>query len=366
MAEEIVACPGCAKKFRIPEGAPPGSFPCTACGVDVPYGAKAPAPAARQAARPAAKAAASAAASRPAQPARQQAAPARPAAAAPRRAAAAEPAERPSRGRRQRDDDYAPPEKKGMHPGALWGGIGGVVVVIGILAYAFRTPAVEHPTFVPPTGSTSPTPPAAAPKAATPAPEPAPAPVSATPPAAAPAPEPAAVAPKPADAPKPAAVAPKPADPPKPSEPARPAGASAMLGQPVADVAGVTAAERSDMDRMVALAMDLGSGKDGSTAEANLVRLSKKAIPALLSAFSKQYSGSKWGTEAEQIGAEKIQDVLHRIAQADGPNSKVDFTAHFLPGALSPPEDFEKAARMWMDWWNAKGSNLDKYRRNGD
>ena len=32
MAEEIVACPGCAKKFRIPEGAPPDN---RAMGVDV-------------------------------------------------------------------------------------------------------------------------------------------------------------------------------------------------------------------------------------------------------------------------------------------------------------------------------------------
>src|SRR5687768_6644944 len=38
MAEEIVACPGCAKKFRIPEGAPGGSFQCTACDATVTYG----------------------------------------------------------------------------------------------------------------------------------------------------------------------------------------------------------------------------------------------------------------------------------------------------------------------------------------
>ena len=41
MAEEIVSCPGCGKKFRIPDGAAPsGSFPCTACETDVRYGSK--------------------------------------------------------------------------------------------------------------------------------------------------------------------------------------------------------------------------------------------------------------------------------------------------------------------------------------
>ena len=53
MSEQIVACIGCGKKFRIPDGAAPtGEFDCTACGDEVKYGGKAKAAAGKKAVAP--------------------------------------------------------------------------------------------------------------------------------------------------------------------------------------------------------------------------------------------------------------------------------------------------------------------------
>ncbi|MHC4471721.1 MAG: hypothetical protein ACYS99_12235, partial [Planctomycetota bacterium] len=59
MADHIVACPSCGKRYKVREGSKPGEFQCTACSAMVPYGgaeaAPAAAPARAQPARPAAK-----------------------------------------------------------------------------------------------------------------------------------------------------------------------------------------------------------------------------------------------------------------------------------------------------------------------
>jgi hypothetical protein len=38
----------------------------------------------------------------------------------------------------------------------------------------------------------------------------------------------------------------------------------------------------------------------------------------------------------------------------------------FQPGGLAPAEDFEKAAKMWIDWWNTKGQFITKFRTSND
>ena len=88
-------------------------------------------------------------------------------------------------------------------------------------------------------------------------------------------------------------------------------------------------------------------------------------MPSILSAFSKQYTGGKWGTEKEQWGADKLQDLLHRITGADCPR-EADFWPKFSPGSLTPPEDFEKAAKIWFNWWNRVGSAQEKFKPRND
>jgi hypothetical protein len=340
MAEEIVACPSCSKKFRIPEGAPPGSFACTACGANVPYGKGL-----RAAARPAA--------SRPA--ATRPAAASRPAAATSSRAASATRAA-PARAhaRHPREEVDEGPPKKSL--AWLWWicGIAAGAVIIVLVFNATKPP--PPPAVQPLTIPSSPKPPETA-KPATPEPAKS---EAAKPPA-----KPEAA--KPTESAKPAGsdATAKPNDPAKPEDkapepPKRPTTA-AILGQPVASVAGTTDEERSEMERMLATVLDRDAGSEASVAESKLRGQGKKAIPVLLSVFSKQFQAGKWGNENDQWGAEKVQDILHMIVRADKPRN--DFTAKFTPGGLSPSDDFEKAARMWIEWWNVTGQMKEKYRK---
>jgi hypothetical protein len=136
------------------------------------------------------------------------------------------------------------------------------------------------------------------------------------------------------------------------------------LGQTFASVEGMSEADRAAADKLVATAMDRSAGKDGAEAEARIIQLGKKAIPSILTAFGAQYKAGKWKSDEEQWSADKLQDLLHRIAGADGLNSREDFWPHFMSGA--PPEDFEKAANLWVAWWTTKGQFATKYRRSSD
>jgi cytoskeletal protein RodZ len=353
MAEEIVACPGCAKKFRIPEGAASGTFPCTACGADVPYGAAARKPAARPAAAPAQRAPAPAPAPRPA------AAAPRPAAAPARRAGAAS----SRRAAREEPSD----EPKSSHAAIWWAiGVGGAALLTLVWWLTRPTSPSHAPTDTasqtskPP--AKPPEKPAEKPAAAQPADTAKPVPAATAP---------AATAPAPADTTKPepsATEKPKTPDPAvveKKPEPVtvKPKGDIALLGHEVASASGTTPEERSDMDRLVTLAMDWNAGKDGVAAASKLVKMGRKAIPPLLSAFGKQYTTGKWATETDQYGAYQLQQVLRDIVRSDG---RPEFIAVFQPGGLAPAEDFEKAAKMWVDWWNVKGQFITKFRTSNE
>jgi hypothetical protein len=197
------------------------------------------------------------------------------------------------------------------------------------------------------------------------------------------------VAPKPVEAPKPpvaaAPEAPKPAtpEPAKPTTEEKPAakpdapaakpdappakptsskGDFALLGQTFASVAGVSEAERAELDRCVTLVMDQSSAREGAEAEGKLVKAGKKAIPSILSGFSKQFNGAKWVSDSDQWSADKLQDILHRITGADGLNP--DYWPRFMSG--EPSEAFQKAATMWITWWNGRGQLKDKYKARND
>jgi len=339
MAEEIVACPGCAKKFRIPEGAPPGAFPCTACGVSVPYGAQPVAAAKGGAARGAAKPAQRTTAA----PAARAAAPAQPARAASSQRVSSSRAA-PASSRRQPAYDEEPPKKSNQ--GLIWGGIvlggGGLI----FLVYSMTKPPEPAPSSPSTTTQTAAAKPGEQPKPATSKP---------------------AEQPKPTEQPKPPVEQPKPptpaAQPKKPDEPAKPGSSTyASLGQTFASVTGVGDEERGQLDKYVALAMDRDSAREGAEAEGKLIKAGKKSIPSILSAFSKQFNGAKWAGDLDQWSADKLQDILHRITGASGINP--DYYPRFNSGESS--EAFQKAATMWISWWNNKGQSIDKFKPRND
>jgi len=356
MAEEIVACPGCAKKFRIPEGAPPGTFPCTACSATVPYGAQ-PAAAGKGAQR--------ATATKAAAPTRATAAPSR--AAAPATSARAASSQRvssaraaPARGaRRGHDEDVEPPKKS--YAGYIWAGIvvgGGLLVFLVNNMTKAPAPAAPPPSTTATAKPTDPTKPAVAPdKKPVEQPKPAEQPKPTSPDSSG-----GTITEKP-DAGKPVApINPAPKAPDEPKKPAPPKGDFASLGQTFASVTGTSDDERAQLDKYVSLAMDQGSAREGAEAEGKIVKAGKKAIPSILTAFGKQSTSGKWATDSDQWSADKLQDLLHRITGADGLNS--DFWPRFMSGA--PPEDFQKAANMWINWWIARGQFKDKYKPRND
>jgi hypothetical protein len=336
MAEEIVACPGCGKKFRIPEGAPGGTFQCTACNASVPYGTAAQKGGAPKAG---ARGATGAAAGRSA-PASSKAA----AKAAHSRAKAA---------RRHEAEDE--PDERGARRGApkkdkdqqlvLWLGLGGVAVVaVG----AFFLMSKQKPKHYEP--AVAPPPPAVAP--VTPPPEPTPAP-EAQPAGGAAGTQPGAGEPKPAAA---SGI----------GEARQATGTGSgwssdpnVLFVRYDDAPGVTPQERETLDKDVVLFCDRDSGKAGVDARNRLKKQARKAVPPLLSVFEKHWKGKKWEDDAEKFASYQVQQLLMEITKADRPR---DFLARFDPRVAVPAKDFETAAKMWTNWWNTKGKDIEKYK----
>lgn len=335
MADQIVACPGCGKKFKIPDGAAPtGSFPCTACGKDVPWG-KSAGP------RPTGKAAPAAA------PAKAKPAAAAPQVQAPVRQAPA------AKGRRSRDDDDEPKGKqKGPKEEKLSGGmlamiIGVVLLVVIIIAVNSGrnddAPVVQKPT----------TPVPVAQQPATPAP--------ATP----------AVAPKPATGGTPAGA----------GDSAGSGGndssgiggtrneAKSSYGQwyrapdlfgTFDTVEGTTPEERAKFDEDAALFANPNAGREATVAGSRLKKAGKKAIPSILGEFAKQWNAGKWTTDAEKQSSFSLQTLLKEIVKASDPTK--GFVARWSRGVEVAPSEFEKAARIWCAWWRSEGKDLTEFK----
>lgn len=351
MAEEIVSCPGCGKKFRIPEGAPGGTFQCTACEASVPYG-KAAAGAAAQPARAggAGRPSAASPAKSPAKGAAPVARAGKPEPRAGGRAAAGARAGKRGRGRREEPDEEAGGPRRRrekMSSATLFSIIGGVVLVGAVVAIAMSRKSAEEPAPKPAPGPT-------APVAPTPAPTP--------------------VAPTPAPAPTTPEV--------KPEEGAKPGDASGIGGAQQAagkgtygglfsspgdqlfvrhpDLPGTTEAERAQMDKDVGLFADRDSGRAGTDARARLRKMGKKAIPSLVSVFEQHWKGTKWESEAERFASYQVQKLLADIVKADRPGG--DFYAKYGPGIVVASADFERAARMWTAWWLGQGQTIETFK----
>ena len=345
MAEEIVACPSCGKKFRIPEGAPPGSFKCTACEADVSYGAPAAAPTGGGG--------------------------------APRRGAGGAKKSRGARrgkARRQREaaggsaqDRRAAREarqtEKGANTGAIVASIMGGLVVLVLVVLALKGGKDEEPDAVPVDEAAE-----------------------------------TATGLDGSDGTDDAAdatsgggdAATDDAAGSGSTTPAAGSGGGGMDEQDEGDeeddddsgIGGsgrrpssskiftmdaeklfvdypfldeTPAEEREVISMSVSQLVDRNSGRKGVIAQNDLEKIGKPAIPALLSTWK----GRTWDNEDDQLATDIVQRVLRKIVKDDGPTS--DFHARFVPHEPIDAAKFERAGRMWIAWWLSKGIDIEKY-----
>lgn len=350
MSEEIVACIGCGKKFKIPEGAAPsGSFDCTACGKPVKYGV---APPSSGAGRGKSGGAARSGGGRGAR-------------SSARSASSRAPAERESgrgTGRKDARERGATPQKENNTTPILFA-IGGGVLVVFILVLVFAGGDKEQKTAATHTNGATTT---DVHTGALSADGSGVAPTTTTPVA-------------PADTPKTGETATtEPATTTPPVKPDTGIGGSATAGEDSEkpkderyyyylddsklfvrqeSTKDTTEAERTEYEALVKDLTDFQSGKAGVVAESKLIKIGRKAVPALLSTFA----GQTWESEGEQYGAFKVQQVLRAIVKADLPRN-ADFIARFDPRNPVPAEHFKRAARMWIAHWLGNLQYKDQFK----
>ncbi len=353
MSEEIVACPGCDKKFRIPEGAPAGAFDCTACGAEVAYGADAAGGGgggggrrSRGRAKGKGKGKGKGAG----------------------RARASRGKKREARARRRDAEDGAQSvEEKRKHKSAnTWGIVAvvmGVLAVLVLIILAVRPKEPVKPVAKQGTGdtystgslsseggddTTQPEDDTGAPAAGTEGTGGA-----------------AVQAPSGTD---------EPDDDDDDDDDTGGIGSTGdgrlnsstvwhmteeELFVSYPPLEGTSEEEAAAIQQDVAFLLDRDSGIDGTRAQMRLEKRGKASIPALLSTWE----GKGFDNEDEQLAADMVQRVLRSIARDDGPSS--DFHARFVPHEPIDPPKFKRAGRMWIAWWLSEGKYAEKYTYRG-
>jgi hypothetical protein len=371
MADSIVSCPGCGKQFRVKEGSGTGTFQCTACQAEVPYGQ---APGARPArARPAKGGARG--------PAR---GPARAVPAGRRGAPAARRGAPRGRGRARRgrhaDEEGGPPPKSntGLYVGLA---IGGVVVVAAV---AFLLLSQGR-------GRQEPTPVAGGPEAGQPDAQPSPgagqpevAPPVEVPPSAVPG----AASPGETQPLRPSGAGTDPGagseriDPgssqperqPDPSRPTRkvevPEGSFFgadkgtlrtmsyhELAQELDHVEDTPPALRTEIDKLAATIVDFFAGRDALDAQDRLKEIGRPAIPKVLSAFLKT---GDYGSREGMINACVVDQTLRSIV---GDAAKLSELKQF---ANPDKKLIERTVKYWYIWWYTQGYTQETFDLGGD
>jgi hypothetical protein len=120
-------------------------------------------------------------------------------------------------------------------------------------------------------------------------------------------------------------------------------------------VEGTTEEEAETLRTDVRLLVDRDSGIDGNRAQTRLEKAGKKAIPVLLS----YWQGKTFDNEAEQWAGDKVQRVLRAIVKHDGPTW--EFMAVFVPHEPIGADKFERAGRLWVQWWLGEGINKERF-----
>jgi hypothetical protein len=346
MSEEIVACPGCAKKFRIPDGAAPnGAFDCTACGAAVKYGSKS------AAASPGGRAKRAGGARGRAKAAARKGGKGRGARAS-KSAKAAPGGKGRGKGRSRRGEE-APEQPVQKGPPLIVPILCGVVVLILAVVIIIN---MKKPKQGPDSGSV------ATGTVTTGG-------ITADPNSGA--------EPEPEPTPDPEPVTTQPAADPEPEV----GGDSGIGGKDVEEkpkkkderyywylddsqlfihfesTADTTADERAELDRLVLVMGDMASARDGTRATEEIIKKwGKKAFPSMLSTFQ----GKTWETLEEQFSSYQMQLAMRAIVKADLPRNK-DFVARFTPQMTVPKEHFRTAGKMWICHWLGNLHDKDEF-----
>jgi hypothetical protein len=335
---QVIQCPTCAKKFKLPDR-PPATFTCTGCQTVMDLSAfraaagaapePAPAPSTSQgggagAGRGAGGTAGERAAARRA---------ARAGAAA---GAAAGSSTRTSSARRARarDDDadgaeggrdgLAPPKDNSK---ALIFGSLGAFVVIGVVAFLLLNKDKPAPPETPGTSGTK-----TAEAPLLPIQPPPPSAMTESPPATST--DPAGTTPTPA---------PSTPEPEKPSGPPK-AGAVKEVGHHP----DTSEDERKNIDRLIDLAVFQNAGRDSKDAERQLVQMGIKAAPRLVNVFNtvKLQEGFE-----NRLGKMKAGIADRALRSIDGYVDRASRGKVTLVTAASDPKFVETIAKRWSGWW---------------
>jgi hypothetical protein len=329
MADLVVACPSCAKKYRVREGSKPGQFQCTSCGAAVPYGAQA-APAKAVPARGGPGGGGRGGGRRPAR--------GRPG----RARGGARGRARGRRGGGRYDDEEGPPPKSNAALYAIL--IIAGVVVIGGVAALLLTQGGDEP-YTPPTD-------VADEKPATPDPEPAPKP--------APKPEP---EPEPKPDPKPEPKPdPKPKPKPKPRKPGELAGMSRAglatmsyeaLVKELDFYEGTPEDVKSEINTLLKDLVDYNAGRAQLDAQSKLREIGRHAVPKVVSAFA--LVGDQ-GTHEGMVNTIIVQDTL--IGIVGNPHNLTELKQFARPDKKT----IQKVVKRWFVWWYSSGYQAKEFK----
>jgi hypothetical protein len=125
-------------------------------------------------------------------------------------------------------------------------------------------------------------------------------------------------------------------------------------------IEGTTDEEAAEYRELAAKATDFDAGAQGMKAEGQLAKIGRKAMPFLMQQFEKAWKGSKWTEPGEQFACSKIQQLAREITKADGPPS--DLFVRFPPGPGVEASHYQRAARMWAAWWRGEGQHIEKFK----
>ncbi len=131
------------------------------------------------------------------------------------------------------------------------------------------------------------------------------------------------------------------------------------LFQHAEPIEGTTDAEIAAMTQQVVEFVDMDSGAAGMRAGNALEKVGAKAMPFLINAMCDQWNGGKWAAENEQWASWQLQQTCRRLIQATKMPS--EFEARFNPGTENEPKIFKRASRMWVAWWKGTGQHLKEF-----
>jgi hypothetical protein len=323
-----IACPTCQKKYRLGDRFP-AEFACKSCGTKMDlsgFPGAVVAPAAPVVPAVAASAREEPEAGRPSSRTR--------AGAGRSRASARVAARRRSRDEDDDGDDDRghrgrPPPRRGMSPALLWGSIGGMVVVVGLLVVVLKSKGGDEPTVAEKAGT-------GGMSAGTGIAIPGMGGAGTETPAGA------------GDAPAPT-EGPAPVEPPKEGAKWYPSNKAEI--KPKEHHPDATPEERQKIDELMKLAVFENAGSDSVAAEKALVEMGLKAAPRIVDTFATIKSTDTFENRMGLMKAAIADRMLRRI---DGVIER-KFNVKLTPiRASSDPKHAEKIAKIWNWWWDVE------------